>query len=300
MRKASADYSILLIDDKFVGFSLGHDYCAEHEWGIKGIKEICGIPESSKKTMGIISRTITKCPMLIFKEEVTTLKKKNLHGAMLFTGYRYRSPIENEKYVPRDLEGYAENIHFNIEWDKEHPSEYREPKDPIITAWDGESFGIAVIGDKEIEYLKELHEAFKNNNITIASTSLGAFSGSSLCLLITDRVPAETAQQMYDADKEYYDRVDYEEKIGMAKLVEKHRRTEHQKLHYFMACSPKWIDYNDAESREEYKKKHNTKYDIIYWINYSDDDHNYGWYTVEEIRQWLKGTKKLSEIRKAH
>jgi len=87
-------------------------------------------------------------------------------------------------------------------------------------------------------------------------------------------------------------------KLAWQNLLKKNRRTEYHKLHYFTACSPKWIDYKDAESREEYKKKHNTKYDIIYWINYSDNDSNYGWYTVEEIRKWLKGTKKLTEIRK--
>jgi hypothetical protein len=298
MRKATSDYAIIVIDDKFVGFALGYDYCAEHEWGIKGIKEMCGMPVGSNKNMGIICRTITKCPPLIFKEEVSVQKKKNTHGAILFTGRNYRTQEENEKYVPRDLEKYMDDIKWNIDWDKEHPSEYREPKDPILTAWSEDGFGIGVVGDTEVGYLKELNEAFKNKNVTIAMTNLGAFAGSSLCLLITDRVPAETAQQMYDADKEYYDREEYEEKIGMAKLVEKHRRTEHQKLHYFMACSPKWINYEDAEAREKYKKEHNTKYDIIYWINYSDDDENHGYYTVEEIREWLTGTKKLTEIRK--
>ena len=63
-----------------------------------------------------------------------------------------------------------------------------------------------------------------------------------------------------------------------------------------MACSPKWINYEDAEAREKRKKEMNTEYDIMYWINYSDDDNNYGWYTVEQIREWLKGNKKLTEV----
>jgi hypothetical protein len=296
MRKASADYSIIVIDDKFVGFSLGYDYCAEHEWGIKGIEESFGIPEGSKKTMGIVGRTITKCPPLIFKEEFKVKKKKTTHGAILFTGKNYCTQEENEKYVPRDFEKYMETI----EWNKEHQSEYREPKDFIITTWNEDGFGVAVVGDSEVEYLKELHKAFNNKNVTIAMTSLGAFGGSSLCLLITNRVPAETSQQMFDDDKEYFDRVDYEEKIGMAKIIEKRGRVDYHKLHYFDACLPKWIGYNNAEAREEYKKKHNTKYDINYWIENSDDDSNRGWYTVEEIREWLTGTKKLTEIRKAH
>ena len=65
-----------------------------------------------------------------------------------------------------------------------------------------------------------------------------------------------------------------------------------------MACSPKWICYGDEEAREATKKKMNTQYDIMYWINYSDADDNFGWYTVEEIKEWLTGNKKLVEIRK--
>jgi hypothetical protein len=63
-----------------------------------------------------------------------------------------------------------------------------------------------------------------------------------------------------------------------------------------MACSPRWIDYEDEEEREKLKKARNTKYDISYWINYSDDDDNAGWYTVEEIMRWLKSDKKLTEV----
>jgi hypothetical protein len=44
----------------------------------------------------------------------------------------------------------------------------------------------------------------------------------------------------------------------------------------FLACSPKWIDYEDSEAREEQKVKMNTKYDIVYWVNYTDSDDNYG------------------------
>lgn len=86
----------------------------------------------------------------------------------------------------------------------------------------------------------------------------------------------------------------------MKKIIEKYgNKNGYNGLHYFMACSPKWINYHDEEAREASKKKVNTKYDILYWINYSDDDNNYGWYIVEEIREWLKGDRKLTEIRKA-
>ena len=118
---------------------------------------------------------------------------------------------------------------------------------------------------------------------------------------------------MYNADNEYFDRVDYENKTGVPKLIEKNRNARQKDAEkngcwrgnlyghahgYHVACSPKWIDYDDAENREAKKKEFNTKYDIIYWVNYSDDENNYGYYTVEEIKAWLKGKERLTAVRK--
>lgn len=299
MRKASQDNGLIVDNDKFLGIALGYDYCAEHEWGIKDLKYLCGIPDASKKNMGVANRTITVVPPLIFKE--TTEKKRKF--AILYTGNRWHTDEENEKYLPHELKNYVEDLIWNEKWNKEHP-DTRGDKDNIITAWDGGSFGVAVMGDKEVEYLKELQTAIQEKRLTIAIANLrvkNPFAGSSLCLMITDRIPQETLDAMYHGDKEYFDREDYEEKIGMKKLIaQKGNKNGYQNLHYFMACSPKWIDYNNEEGTlDEQKKKWNTKYDILYWINYSDNDSNYGWYSVEEIREWLEGEKPLIDIRKA-
>ena len=303
MRRAYNDYGLIVIDNKFIGVSLGYDYCAEHEWGVRELKEMFGVPDSSKANMGVKSRTITKNPTLIFRHG----SYQGAKHAALFTGYSWRSDEENAKYTPSDFVDYPKRILSDVEWDikwnrdKRNAKNQREVREPVITAWSGNDFGIAVLGDQETEYLGELYEAFKANNVTFAVTSLKAknpFAGSSLCLLITDRIPQELLDQMYNADKEHYDREDYEEKIGMKKIIEKYgNKNGYHGLHYFMACSPKWIDYENAEKREEQKAKKETQYDIMYWVNYSDDDNNYGWFTVEEIREWLTGDKKLKQIK---
>lgn len=305
MRKASQDNGIIVEDGKFIGIALGYDYCAEHEWGINELKQICGIPDSTKKTMGVKSRTITKVPFIIFKEEVVkrdTTKIKKGKYAVLYTGKEWRTKEENEDYISHDLKNWIEDLNWNAKWNAEHPST-RGDKDNIITAWDSGGFGVAVMGEQEVEWLKELKTAIDEKRLTIAIANLRAknpFAGSSLCLMITDRIPQETLDAMYMGDKTYFDREDYEEKIGMKKIIAKHgNKNGYNNLHYFMACSPKWIDYNNTEGTlEEQKKKYNTKYDIMYWINYSDSDNNAGWYTVEEIREWLTGKKRLVEIRK--
>jgi hypothetical protein len=306
MRKASQDYAIITSDDnKFLGIALGYDYCAEHEWGIEDLTKRFGIPESSKKNMGVVSRSITKnINNLVFKKE--TYKKKKC--AILYTGHQYWREGE-EIHIPRDLKRYKEDILWRMEYDAKHPSEHRRDKDPMITAWDGGSFGIAVMGEKEAQWLEELYEAFNNTNIVIAMINhraLNPFAGTSLSIMIKDRLPKEIADMMYNADKQYFDREDYEKKTGIPKLKEKLNKIKQKNgwndnLYghnhgYHIACSPKWIDYDDAENREVKKKEYHTKYDIIYWVNYSDNDDTHGWFTVEEIKEWLGSKRKLSEI----
>jgi hypothetical protein len=302
MRKATHNYGFIVDNDKFIGIALGYDYCAEHEWGIDSLKSLCGIPMASRKNLGVSNRTITKVPPIVFKEEIYKERKM----ALLYTGRIWRTKEENDNYTPHDLMNWKEDLIWNENqnknWNKQHPNS-KVDEDNIISAWDDSGFGVAVMGDKEVEWLKELKTAIEEKRLTIAIANYkikNPFAGSSLCLMITDRIPKEAADAMYYADKEYFDREKYEKKIGMKKIIEKYgNKNGYQGLHYFLACSPKWIDYNNKRGElEELKKKYNTKYDIVYWINYSDDDNNYGWYSVEEIREWLTGNKKLTEIRK--
>lgn len=297
MRKASQDYGMIVIDDKFIGISLGYDFCAEHEWGIKDMKLRFGIPERTSKTLGIKARSITKnIDTLMFKKQ--TYKKQKF--GLLYTGYKYGSFEESEKQIPYYLENYKQDILWRKEYDEKYPPRDKDSKDLIVTAWSGEGFGIGVMGEKEVGYLEELHQAFKDVNITITYMNMISktpFSNSALCILIRDRIPEEFLVSMYNADKEIQDLVDYEKKIGMTKIKEKYGNKNGYRGHgYYIACSAEWIDYDDEENREKIKKEYNTKYDIIYWVNYSDDD-THGRFSVEEIKEWLTSKKKLSEIR---
>lgn len=304
MRIGNQDYGIFNDEDgKFIGISLGYDYCAEHEWGHDDIKRDFGIPELSKKTLGIKSRSITKCiDNLIFKKQ--TYKKKKF--AILYTGSSWRTRDEMEEHLPHYLENYKKDIERQIEWDTNNSNKDEKIKDPIKTAWSGGSFGVGVMGVENVEHLHELYQAFLNKNVAIAYVNHRAynpFSNNSLTLMIADRIPKKITDMIYAADKEHHDLITYEKKIGMTKLKKKTRSSSYDNRYghqhgYYLACSARWIDYDDKESREAKKENYHTKYDIQYLINYSDDDNTHGYFNVEEIKKWLKGKKKLSEIRK--
>src|SRR3972149_4695192 len=68
---------------------------------------------------------------------------------------------------------------------------------------------------------------------------------------------------MYKSDKKQKDLVDYEAEIGMTKLKEDTRPASgYKKENYYMACSPKWIDYENAENLNKIKDLKKTKFDI--------------------------------------
>jgi len=266
MRKAYHNSRLIHseIDDMFYGVSLGWDFCAEHEWGIAGIISKFGIKYD---VPGVDGKTI-------IKGEVFLAMNKDM---VVLTSQR---PKEND--APKDMLSHEMRLDSDFE-----------------TAWDKSDFCIASKSLSHFSHFRKLKEAFDAKDIVIAfiQSEVPTFSNSSLCILIKSLLPENVKEEIYKADKKSSDLLEYENAIGMSFLKEK-KKGKYKEIRYFLACSPKWIDYEDSEKRENLKFKWNTQYDILYWINYSDDDDNYGWYTVEEVMRWLKdGSIKLKQIR---
>ena len=51
-------------NNQFIGFGLGADFCAEHEWGIRGLKRCFGIAgtEPPAGKLGLTARMISTLP----------------------------------------------------------------------------------------------------------------------------------------------------------------------------------------------------------------------------------------------
>jgi hypothetical protein len=91
--------------------------------------------------------------------------------------------------------------------------------------------------------------------------------------------------------------VKYEMAIGMTKIKEQqttiYRNSNGSKGKTWLALSPKWIN------GEEHKKNLKTIFDICYWVNYGDNEDTYGWFSVEQIKEWLMTPElKLSSSKK--
>jgi hypothetical protein len=268
MRRSHFQRSFIEENNQFYGVSLGWDFTSEHEWGIKQMKSKFGITNKKTNFLGIEKDVLGIEARQITRGEVFFAENDELCVLTSSKGY---STLD--EFTPKDI--LAHDINYIV--------------NDLECAWDESDFCIATKNKDNFPKLRELYEAFKNKNIVISflKSELNPFSNSSLSILIKDKLPKEVIDEMYLVDKESLDLIEYEKKIGVTKLKEDAKKSGYKGEKYFMACSPSWIDYKNSERREERKKELDTKYDITFWINYSDDDDNCGWYTAEQIIKWL-------------
>jgi len=152
VRAATHDFEFICDDNnQFIGINLGWDFCAEHEWGIKKIKQHFGIPldVKEKDNWGIKSRTITHFPekdftFQIIQDYIILLFENHVNRKNYFT-----SLPEFKKYSQR----YELNLNCLTDKDPKYIKE-------VVTAWNEDSFGIVTTKEHESK-MNELFEAFK-------------------------------------------------------------------------------------------------------------------------------------------
>jgi hypothetical protein len=267
--------------DDFIGISLGYDYCAEHEWGIKGIKYKLGMPiELEPNNFGLTYRTITKFEenqFTFFKTEKKFKGKTYKFAILIFDGWGKYNP----ESLPRDLSDYHDNM---------IPGKWYEEDREIITAWDGDSFGIIVCGERAINCLDELFEAFKKKDICIGLFGGGAFANAHLTIAIKSKMPEDVEEDLKKNDLE-----SFETSKLRKKWEEKVEKSGKKKNEDYYAISPRFFNFQNPNESKEQMEKYNTKYNFHIWVNGSND--NYGWFTGEQIETWMKSDKQLKEFK---
>jgi len=284
MRRAYQDVDFIGDEEKkyIIGISLGYDYCAEHEWGIKGIKSKLGMPsELNPKNFGLAFRTMTKLDekaLKFFKVEKTVAEKDYSFACLILEDGWYNFGPER---MPRDLENFQDMM-IPSKWDKEGKT--------IITAWDEGGFGIVVRDEKNVKYLEEIYDAFNKKDICIGLFGGGPFANAHLTIAIKSRMPDDAEKDLKKSDMESFE-------ISKIRAIweEKAKKAGKESFKDFMCISPRFFAFNDKEKETEQMKKIGTKYNFHIWINASND--NYGWYTGEQVEKWFKSDKQLKEFK---
>lgn len=215
MRRATNDTQFLYVDDMLAGINLGWDFCAEHEWGINGIKQAFGITDNPK-VFGIARRTITTVPNFLVFTEVPGPKRTKHHVLVC------------DRWLAEHPEHLKDNHELAI-WDDKG----------IAAAWYEGAFGVKVTAEHQ-DTLADVFAAFQRKDIAIYVGARGPFSNGGLKLVIVSRLPQEVLTEMEEGDRDAANLRAAAEKTGIEKYLK-------GKGKGWYALSPRWANEDKKE-----------------------------------------------------
>lgn len=169
---------LLIIDGELIGVNLGADHVAEHEWGIKGIRNKLGIDTSK---IGLEQRKVSK-------------ESNSLH---------WLDSIQLNKKDKKDKSRWS-GIYFGTIYDGEDPyinaSAYGRD---FLTLWDESGFCVMSSDPDKIDKLKIIHSAFAKNDIAIWLGGGGPFQNAGLCVAIASQLPKDITDGWHEHDVEH-------------------------------------------------------------------------------------------------
>lgn len=262
-----------------MGFSLGFDFCAEHEAGAPAIKDALGIARKDIP-VGIEDRTMTQVPeQLRFDEYEQASRdkrfKKKMPAALLsFSRYGWMDEPETvaERAKNLDVAFYCD-FAADKRW-------YRPEKDDIAVAWSAHSgFAIHVRGEKNVRRLRDLHQALLACKVSLADMSINGFKRSPMSLVMNERVPAELWSTVRERDEAFLRLHQAKDATGIEQLL------KDRKCGWY-ALSPAWYSGEGSP--------------LMFFLNPADQKKNHhGWYTLEELQQWAEGKGPVVQGREA-
>jgi hypothetical protein len=249
-----------------LGINLSSDFCAEHEWGIKDIKEAFGITE---KGYGLKRRQITCKP-----------------EGLMWTKFTSKYFVSSWD-VKRGTAKKQGNITLHNEGFVFHDWYYREPDKLALNselsgvglrgAWSEDDFAAISSNSDESAALKDIFTEFGKLNIAVCfSGALPAFDNPGLVFAIADRLPESVLDDWDKHDREQEQIKKEFAATGIEKLL------KDAGCGYF-ALSPR--------RREDGS--------LWYWLNPSEQQrNNYGWFTLEDLQAWARGEGPIPMKRK--
>ena len=260
MRQGMGNDGIIMNDvEECAGIHLRADYCAEHEWGIKGFKRSFGMDETK---LGIEKRRIRNNGGVY----LIKFTKKGEKCALL-SNYRMHTSLSSGK---QELNGtdVKEFINENRWFDLTH----NEQSEGVAGAWDENYFLFVVKGSENISKIEEVYDAFQENDIAIfLGGGSKVFQNSGLSIAIISQLPEEIIRDMKNVDMNSINLQKAADKTGIAKKLEK------AGLGYY-ALRPDWKDPEDPTEG------------VKFWLNPREQHlYNHGWYDIDELKLWIKG-----------
>lgn len=253
---------------KVVGIDLSADYCAEHEWGIDGIRRALKI-ELNEQVLGPARHTIREIKNIRFG----TLSWSNFDTDPNAIPVAYLGGGSEVVRLPANAT--LEQIDKSF-WDLH--AKHLSRKEPDIRAcWDGDSFFFICTGEKNIAWLTKIYKAIEDGNAALWLGGGGLFENAGLVIAIINKLPDEVVKKMTDL---------HLRKQKAAALEAKVEQETH--LRQLLKENGKTYHALRAELSDWAVPKRGSKYPLQYWLN-PEQQRKYvaNWYTVEELLQWV-------------
>lgn len=271
MRRGREPKWVYLDNGDLAGIAMGSDFCSEHEWGVKHMRYLFGCDEEKD---GIERRQVTKIPKDLHwytgtSEHPNDKRRKGAAYDAIFL-----SPTESYYRQPKD-------------WVNDRELYRYDEKTGLCCAWDEKTFGIVAYGEKDKKNLALLWDAFQRKDVAFYP-QVGVFHlGGGLIFCIISKVPKKDVDAMLEQDLDYKKLLEAAKATGIEEELTKAGKG-------WYALSPKW----SKEIRSTVNGEVKTAYPVIFWLNPRDQDrHNFGWWTVEILKEWAqdKGPIMMTE-----
>ena len=227
------------------------DYVGQHEAGIEDLSYEFGIRDDENITDVRRFQANVVPKSLLFEE--------GHRETVLTVGYHLYSRSEAGllKNLPGGLKG---------------SSHIKDDHRVSFGAWDRSSFGLRCFDKKHRKYLTQLKNAIDNKNVAIFITDRGdnPFARGGLTVAILDMIPKEEKQRIQDklvADK---------------KMLDSAKATGIQEK--LLAAGKRFYGLLPSGNR----MGKTTQYNVVFHLNTIEYNCNSGWFTVEELEQWIE------------
>lgn len=255
MRRGNDNGIVFNEDGSLAGVSLGADFTAEHEIGIKGIRRRFGMNDDA---VGIQKRTITKPSIKWYEKEID--EKVKIAG---FTSY----------FDGWDGEDCSVDQAFRVgEIREPHTTSYGKTKATLYgklqTAWDENHFCAFSAAPEEQEHLQTIFQAIQHLDAVIMLAGGGVWQNSGLTIGILSAIPEHLKEKLRTSDLENIRMKKEFEATGIeARLTAAGKR--------WFALSPRFKEDGS----------------LVAWLNPMEQQkNNFGWFTVADFDAWIAGT----------
>lgn len=291
MRRSFQDYGFVEDDaGQVIGFCLGFDFCAEHEFGTKDIKRILNIKDNPVP-VGLEDRKSTspvdQTNHLFFSEYTDSQRVRVLGGKpkidkepaayLVCAGSWVMASIRDRRLEGKSRAEIIRGLGA-IFYGSKSDRHYDAKRDDIAVAWSGsEGFSINVRGVDNIRRLKEIHQALVDGDICMTPPSINGFLRKSAALGIYSRISNEIKQNVIEADRERDRILQRVKECGIEERLKAAGKG-------WYALAPREMDDGSLQ----------------FYLNPNDQKVNAsGWFTVEDLDQWIAGEGPVATGRQA-